>query len=109
MLRIPALIAALGFGSSASAQTWCSATHNWGCWASSPNWYYAPIAQVQFVQDGKIIYNKADDGCSASAVGAQTTNFVVNTGKPFDLTAGGTYTASIQQNSSWGYAAYIGV
>jgi len=109
LLRIPALIAALGFGSSASAQTWCAAGNQWGCWVGTPNYYYAPIGQVQFVQDGKVIYNKADDGCSAVTAGSSTTNFVVNSGKPFDLTAGGTYTSNIAQNSSWGYAAYIGV
>ncbi|MFN7300799.1 MAG: GEVED domain-containing protein, partial [Bacteroidota bacterium] len=105
--RIGILAAMLGFGASASAQTWCAGTHQWGCYGTATQ-SYAGVGHVEVVQDGKSLFRKTSDGCNAT-VGGSTSAYFMNSGKPFDMTAGGTYTLRISQESGWGYAGFVGV
>ncbi|MFN9115081.1 MAG: hypothetical protein ACK5XN_33895, partial [Bacteroidota bacterium] len=80
----------MGAGVTASAQTWCGATHQWGCdgGGGAGNWY-AAVGHVEVVQDGKTLYRKGPDGCQTSTgAGTQTSVMMMNAGKPFDMTAG---------------------
>ena len=110
-LRFGLLTMMMGAGVTASAQTWCGATHQWGCdgGGGAGNWY-AAVGHVEVVQDGKTLYRKGPDGCQTSTgAGTQTSVMMMNAGKPFDMTAGGTYTLRISQESGWGYAGFVGV
>jgi hypothetical protein len=99
-------------GQLANAQSWCSGNHTWNCdgGGGAPNWY-ASIDDVTIFQDGKTIFNKPGDGCNAAASGtpgSTSSAHLINSGKPFDLVAGSTYTIRIENESGWGYAANIG-
>ena len=86
------LLAAGGLGSSASAQTYCTPTHYYGCGYSSTQYRYAAIEEVTFETNGNVVYDKAADGCNDIAGGINTGHHsVINSAPGFQLSYGSSF------------------
>jgi hypothetical protein len=90
------------------AQTYCQAYHATGCYTGSTVQWYMSVGQVEILQDGKTVFKKNSDACTHTTNGIN--QIVMNAGKPFDLTAGSTYTGSFSIESGTGnWQGWIGV
>lgn len=108
--KVYTLLAFLLFAGGSAFAQYCVSWHYYGCGYNS-NLYYAAIEEVQFVQNGKILWRKSPDGCVdyQNSWNSQSHYHQITTTPTFSLSYGSNFQIKMNGSERYTYNANVGI